>query len=98
MGGWDGLPLQQQRQLRVFPKPQPLFAQCLAEPHVPPAAWMCQAPCPSVPNWAVHTFTSTGQNKLVGDIHRSLEKARTCESLLKVLRISSEVYCRLTED
>lgn len=98
MGGWDGLPLQQQSQLKVFIKLQPLFLQCLAEPHFPPPVCICQAPSSYIPNSAAHRFTSRGQNKLVGDIRSSLEKARTCKSRLKVLSISSKVYCRLTED
>lgn len=89
MGGWDGLPLQQQSQLKVFIKLQPLFLQCLAEPHFHPPVCICQTPSSHIPNSAVHKLTSRGQNKLVRDIRSGLEKARTC--LLKVLRISSSL-------
>lgn len=41
VGGWDRLPQQQQSQLKVFIKLQPLFLQRLAEPHFLPLVCTC---------------------------------------------------------
>lgn len=99
MGGWDELPLQQQSQLKVFIKPQPLLPQCLAELHFPLAACIRQAPCSSIPTELctdLHLKARTGLLEIFTGAWKRQELVRV--NLLKVLRISSKVYCRLAED
>lgn len=74
-----------------FRKPQPLCPQGLAEPHFPHA----KLPAPVFPGELCTVYIWRPKWACWRHL-QSLEKPS--KSLLKVLRISSKVYCRLTED